>query len=77
MEMLRAGANRLLQIFRLRCGHDENNFFRRLFKGFKQSVGRFGREHMGFVQNHHLVPAPCGRVANHLTQFAHLVDAAV
>ena len=32
---------------------------------------------MRFVQDHNLIPATRGRVANHLAQFAHLIDTAI
>ncbi len=77
MKMLRAGANGIGQIFRLRRGHNEDDFIRRFLEGFQQGVRGFRREHVRFVEQDDLV-APAGwRVANHVAELAHLVDAAV
>ena len=75
--MLRARANRIGQIFRLRRGHHEDHFVRRLFERFQQRVGGFVGEHVRFVEDHDFVASAGGRVAHHVAQFAHLVDAAI
>ena len=77
MEMLRARADRLDQIFGLRSGHDEDHFFRRLFEGLEQRVGSFVGEHVRFIEDDHLVASADRRVPHHIAQLANLVDASI
>ena len=75
--MLRARTNGVGEIFRLGGSHDKDHAIGRLFQSFQQRIGRFVGEHVRFVEDDDLVCAAGGRVADHVAQFANLVDAAI
>ena len=75
--MLRARANRIDQILRLRGGHNENHFVRRLFEGLQQRVGGFVGEHVRFIEDDDFVASARGRITHHVAQLANLIDAAI
>ncbi len=77
MKMLRAGADRIDQIFGLRGGHDEDHFFGRLFQRFEQRVRSFVGKHVSFVENDDLVASAHGRISDHFAQLTDLIDAPI
>src|SRR5579859_4723638 len=77
MKMLGARADGIGEIFRLCCSHHENHAVRRFFQGFQKRVGCFARQHVSFIEKHHLASRCCRGIAHHLAQFADLIDAAV
>ena len=77
MKMLRAGADGIGQILGLRRGHNEDDFIGRLLERFQKRVRGFRGEHVRFVEEDDLVAPAGGRVAHHVAQLAHLVDAAI
>ena len=77
MKMLRARADRIDQILRLRRGHNEDDFIRRLLQCFQQRVRGLRGEHVRFVEQNHFVAPACRRVTDHVAQLANLVDAAI
>ena len=77
MKMLRARTNGVFQIFGLGGSHDEDDAVGRLLESLEESVGRFASEHVRFVEDDDFVACSSGGIANHLAEFADLIDAAV
>ena len=77
MEMLRARANGVDEIFGLGRRHHEHDAVGRFFERLEQSVGGFAGEHVRFVEDDDFVARAGGSVADHFAEFANLVDAAI
>ena len=77
MEVLRAGADGVFEIFRLGGGHDEDDAIGGLFESFEKSVGGLAGKHVGFVEDDDFVARGGRGVTDHFAEFADLVDAAI
>src|SRR5260370_34956441 len=77
MEMLRARADRINQILRLRGGHNEDHFVRRLLERLQQRVGSLVGEHVRFVEDDDLVAPAYRRITHHIAQLTNLANASL
>src|SRR5260370_41048875 len=77
MERLRARADRINQILRLRGGHNEDHFVRRLLERLQQRVGSLVGAHVRFVEDDDLVAPAYRRITHHIAQLTNLVDASI
>src|SRR5260370_4239116 len=75
--MLRARADRISEILRLRGGHNEERFVRRLLERLQQRVGSLVGEHVRFVEDDDLVAPAYRRITHHIAQLTNLVDASI